>query len=113
VNGDKAACPVLSGQTVVDAEGQRAVVTHVRKATTAVRYVTSGVKTSMRNETFARRFSRLACPDDGVCHHVCETGCFRVSHAEPLSGVFPDDRWPTEQDNTESPNHATIPGGTS
>lgn len=36
------------------------------------------------------------CPDGGACHHNCAPGrCFRVSHAEPLSGVFPDDRWPT------------------
>jgi hypothetical protein len=36
------------------------------------------------------------CPDGGSCHHTCQTAaaCFRVQAAGPLSGVFPDDRWP-------------------
>lgn len=36
----------------------------------------------------------LPCPDGGVCHHGCTTGCFRVSYCGPLFGVFPGDRWP-------------------
>lgn len=36
------------------------------------------------------------CPDGGTCHHYgCADGCFRVRHAEPLSGVFPADLWPS------------------
>jgi hypothetical protein len=43
------------------------------------------------------------CPDGGYCHgqtfeagsEPCEAGkCFRVQTSGPLSGVFPDDRWP-------------------
>jgi hypothetical protein len=34
------------------------------------------------------------CPDGGTCHHQCATGCFRVEHCEPLSGVFPGNAWP-------------------
>jgi hypothetical protein len=39
------------------------------------------------------------CPDSGVCHHMCGTEgypdkCFRVRFAGPLSGVFPDNKWP-------------------
>jgi len=35
------------------------------------------------------------CPDGGTCHHHCGSGpCFRVSGCSPLSGVFPNDRWP-------------------
>lgn len=37
---------------------------------------------------------RRSCPDDGRCHHACVSGCFRVTAASPLSGVFPNDRWP-------------------
>lgn len=36
------------------------------------------------------------CPDGGACHHHCTFGCFRVAHASPLSGVFPDDVWSVE-----------------
>lgn len=40
------------------------------------------------------------CPDGGYCHHGhngCEpNACFRVRTCEPLSGVYPDDRWPTK-----------------
>lgn len=37
------------------------------------------------------------CPDDGACHHKCDGGsCFRVRTCEPLSGAFPDDRWPAD-----------------
>lgn len=39
-----------------------------------------------------------ACPDDGTCHHECADypggHCWRVHNAGPLSGVYPDDRWP-------------------
>lgn len=35
------------------------------------------------------------CPDAGTCHHRCVSGCWRVLHAGPLSGVYPDDTWPT------------------
>lgn len=34
------------------------------------------------------------CPDGGTCHHDCQGACFRVQHCSPLSGVFPNDRWP-------------------
>jgi len=36
------------------------------------------------------------CPDGGTCHHGCllPSACWRVNNCEPLSGVFPDDRWP-------------------
>lgn len=47
-----------------------------------------------------------ACPDGGRCWHVCPlvegapegkgSPCWRVSSAVPLSGVFPDDRWPDD-----------------
>lgn len=36
------------------------------------------------------------CPDDGACHHGCARLCFRVQFCGPLSGVYPDDRWPEE-----------------
>lgn len=37
------------------------------------------------------------CPDDGACYHKCDgSSCFRVHTAAPLSGVFPDDRWPAD-----------------
>lgn len=45
------------------------------------------------------------CPDGGYCHGTtfaagsepCEpTACYRVTAAGPLSGVFPDDRWPQD-----------------
>lgn len=41
---------------------------------------------------------RERCPDDGACHHECGIAdpCFRVRTCEPLSGVYPDDRWPDE-----------------
>jgi hypothetical protein len=36
------------------------------------------------------------CPDGGACHHWCADGpCFRVETCGPLSGVFPDDQWPS------------------
>jgi hypothetical protein len=36
-----------------------------------------------------------ACPDGGTCHHECGAArCFRVDTCEPLSGVFPGERWP-------------------
>lgn len=38
----------------------------------------------------------LKCPDGGACHHDCSTSCFRVEHCGPLSGVFPNDEWPTK-----------------
>lgn len=39
--------------------------------------------------------ARRTCPDGGTCHHGCAASeCFRVTHAGPLSGVFPLDRWP-------------------
>lgn len=37
-----------------------------------------------------------ACPDGGTCHHGCTAPyCWRVENAGPLSGVYPDDEWPT------------------
>jgi hypothetical protein len=41
-------------------------------------------------------YNPAACPDGGTCHHGCIAVCFRVRHASPLSGVFPDDTWPAE-----------------
>jgi len=38
----------------------------------------------------------LTCPDGGTCHHDCKARCFRVQACGPLSGVFPEDRWPAE-----------------
>lgn len=39
---------------------------------------------------------QTTCPDGGTCHHGCALGaeCWRVPNAEPLSGVFPDNKWP-------------------
>lgn len=35
------------------------------------------------------------CPDDGTCHHRCDTpACFRVQYCGPLSGVYFDNQWP-------------------
>lgn len=35
------------------------------------------------------------CPDGGTCHHSCFEGpCFRVAACGPLSGAFPNNRWP-------------------
>jgi hypothetical protein len=45
------------------------------------------------------------CPDGGACHHQCgprNESCFRVAFAEPLSGVYPDDRWPDTVRDIES-----------
>lgn len=36
------------------------------------------------------------CPDDGTCHHLCESSCYRVFCCGPLSGVFPGDEWPAD-----------------
>lgn len=44
------------------------------------------------------------CPDEGACHHECGKlygGCWRVFNAAPLSGVFPDDKWPEEVTRSE------------
>lgn len=35
------------------------------------------------------------CPDDGTCHHLCTSECFRRMWCGPLSGVYPNDMWPT------------------
>lgn len=35
------------------------------------------------------------CPDGGKCHHGCSERCWRVSYCSPLSGTYPDDRWPS------------------
>jgi hypothetical protein len=40
--------------------------------------------------------SQRECPDDGACHHRCGAVCWRVLMCGPLSGKFPDDRWPPE-----------------
>lgn len=48
----------------------------------------------------------LECPDGGTCHHECfddsawEGTCQRVWNAAPLSGVFPDDKWPHQTGDT-------------
>lgn len=41
---------------------------------------------------------RRDCPDGGICHHTCtiSEACFRVGSCGPLSGVFPNNQWPTE-----------------
>ncbi len=36
------------------------------------------------------------CPDGATCHLDCGDECWRVEHTAPLSGVFPDDRWPDD-----------------
>lgn len=36
------------------------------------------------------------CPDGGWCHHGCVGRCCRVDSSGPLSGVYPDDKWPAE-----------------
>jgi hypothetical protein len=36
------------------------------------------------------------CPDMGVCRHNCQTTCFRVTHCEPSSSIFPGDTWPLD-----------------
>lgn len=42
----------------------------------------------------------MGCPDGGTCHHFCtvlgDAPCWRVHNAGPLSGVYPNNRWPTE-----------------
>lgn len=41
------------------------------------------------------------CPDGGACHHECDGGpCWRVANAGPLSGVYPDDQWPSQLDGS-------------
>lgn len=48
---------------------------------------------------------RRQCPDGGTCHHDCKRdnhGCFRVKHCGPLSGVYPNDRWPEEVKKIEA-----------
>lgn len=37
------------------------------------------------------------CPDGGRCGHACVLYCWRVACCEPLSGVFPADRWPESE----------------
>jgi hypothetical protein len=49
----------------------------------------------MRCDGLEKKF----CPDGGYCHHVCgqpghTEGCFRVIFAGPLSGAYPDNKWP-------------------
>ena len=58
----------------------------------------------------------MKCPDGGHCHHSCavppgdndealtravfgdipEGTCWRVRYCGPLSGVYPNDRWPQD-----------------
>lgn len=38
---------------------------------------------------------RRACPDDGTCHHGCESSCWRVSTCLPLTASGWDD-WPAD-----------------
>lgn len=47
------------------------------------------------------------CPDGGACHHDCgEETCWRAFFAEPLSGVYPNDTWPSDLlDAMEEPEH--------
>ena len=40
--------------------------------------------------------NELPCPDGGVCGHSCQQVCFRVRSCGPLSGVYPDDQWPSQ-----------------
>lgn len=58
------------------------------------------------------------CPDRGYCHGsqigvastICAPGtCLRVHTSGPLSGVFPDDRWP---DEVLAANGVMVTGGT-
>lgn len=46
---------------------------------------------------------RPACPDGGACHHSCGHECFRVWCCEPLSNVYPDDRWPADAKPVREP----------
>lgn len=53
------------------------------------------------SEPRKRRVYRIGdqCPDDGRCHHDCEPiHCYRVDNAAPLTGVYPDDKWPRWMD---------------
>lgn len=36
------------------------------------------------------------CPDQGTCHHGCRESCWRVANCGPLSGVFPNNEWPSD-----------------
>lgn len=51
----------------------------------------------------------MDCPDGGRCHHDCTESCFRVNHASPLSGVFPNDEWPMWAKALNRPAPPTIP----
>ncbi|MCC6752005.1 MAG: hypothetical protein IT371_30410 [Deltaproteobacteria bacterium] len=48
-----------------------------------------------QGEVFVGGSAKNRCPDGGACHHDCQGACFRVQHCSPLSGVFPNDRWPS------------------
>jgi hypothetical protein len=58
--------------------------------------------TAAREKAVAERYAvldaQVKCPDGGACHHFCGHGmpvpCFRVRFCEPLSGAYPDGRWP-------------------
>ncbi len=41
-----------------------------------------------------KKFPMWRCPDGGTCHHDCTVNCFRVLCCAPLSGEFPQDKWP-------------------
>lgn len=48
------------------------------------------------------------CPDEGFCHHGCTVGCWRVANAGPLSGVYPDNEWPDEVQDTHRDNDGSL-----
>ena len=59
----------------------------------------------------ATKVEKRSCPDEGACHHFCEAGpCFRVLACGPLSGVFPDNRWPQEIVSAEKAKESSEEG---
>lgn len=83
--------PPKTGDLIHMINGQRARVGAVDTETQTCTLNSVG-RTLLVRYTLPRR-----CPDQGRCHHECGTGaCFRVGSCGPLSGVFPDNRWPAE-----------------
>ena len=39
----------------------------------------------------------MNCADGGKCHHFCLRTCWREKNCAPLSGVFPDNEWPSQK----------------
>lgn len=51
---------------------------------------------ALRRDGWARM--RPKCPDHGTCHHECSPAaqCYRSICCGAFTGVFPDDKWPTD-----------------